>query len=311
MSGVVFFSSPIEARKAGFRPCKRCKPDKPLLPQVELISRICEFIGQNQDEDLNLECLARIAGQSQYHFQRTFKKVTGISPKEYIEASRLGKIKKMLREGASIRGSTYAAGYKTTGWLYFDPNKKLGMSPGIYKKGGFGVEINYAIVDTSLGKLLVAATSKGICAVNLANSDQELLKDLRSEYPNAVISTAKLNSKFDFWVKEIVDYLDAARDLGELPLDISMTAFQWKVLKALQAIPLGEVRSYSQVAKYIGKPKATRAVANVCASNPVPLVIPCHRVIRNNGDIGGYGMGVRRKRILLHNEGVDLSNLAK
>lgn len=311
---VAFFANASQAKEAGFRACERCKPDENHSPsQVQTIQKICEFINENAREKLTLERLSQESGISQFHLQRIFKKVTGVTPREYTEAVRLGRLKLALRSGNSVRRSTYGAGYNTSGWLYFRPNEKLGMSPLNYKNGGEGFTLNYAISDTPLGKLLVAATERGVCFVTLADSSQKLVSYLRSEYPKAKLEPATnvQNKNLSLSVEKIVDYITKGIDLenSNLPLDLHATAFQWRVWKELREIPYGSVRSYSEVARRIGLPKAIRAVANACASNPVPLVIPCHRVVPKTGGVGNYGLGVERKKILLAKEGVDLAKL--
>lgn len=311
---VVFFRDPVQARQAGFRPCARCKPEEALSTrQLRLVESVCKYATENSIEKMDLQRLGSELGVSPFHLQRTFKKVTGLTPREYIEALRLDKLKMSLRSGNSIRKSTYRAGYKTTGWLYFRPNEKLGMSPSNYKNGGAGVSIYYAISDCPLGKLLVAVTSKGICKVSLADTEQRLISILRSEYPNArlVPQTTGDVGNLSLAMSKIMDYLTKGTDLeiSKLPLDIRATAFQARVWKELRKIPYGRVEYYSEVAKRIGLPRATRAVANACAANPVPLVVPCHRVVPKSGGIGEYGLGVERKRALLENEGMNPSVL--
>ena len=282
--------------------------------QVQVIQGLCEFIAENSHDKLTLSRLSEKSGLSPFHLQRTFKKVTGVSPKEYIEATRLGRIKLSLRGGNSIRKSTYIAGYNTTGWLYFRPNEKLGMSPLTYKSGGEGLKIGYIITQCPLGRLLVAATERGICSVSIADSDQRLFVSLRKEYPNAkLVRKESPRDSVSLAVEKILDYLTRGSDLARsnLPLDLQATAFQMRVWKELSLIPYGEVRSYSEIARRVGLPKATRAVANACGANPVPLVIPCHRVIRKNGDLGGYGLGIETKKILLENEGANNSPQVK
>lgn len=313
---VAFFRNPAMAKEAGFRACERCNPDDSsrASAQVQSIQRICEFIADNWQEKLTLSRLSRQAGLSPFHLQRTFRKVTGVSPREYIEAVRLSRMKLSLKSGNSIRKSIYDGGYNTTGWLYFRPNEKLGMNPSKYKKGGEGLRVEYVIRDSPLGKLLVAATDRGVCLVSLADSDQKLLAHLHSEYPRARLESGtdnQGNKYLAFSVERILEYLTKGTDLenSNLPLDLQATAFQQRVWKELRAIPYGKVRSYSEVARRIGLPKATRAVANACASNPVPLVVPCHRVVPKSGGVGQYGMGVERKRMLLEKEGVNLEEL--
>jgi AraC family transcriptional regulator, regulatory protein of adaptative response / methylated-DNA-[protein]-cysteine methyltransferase len=313
---VNYFPDSSSAERAGFEACKRCKPDEfsEATSQVQTIQKLCGFIGENWNEKLTLERLSKESGFSPFHLQRTFKKVTGVTPREYVEAVRISKLKSSLKSGNSIRKSTYGAGYNTSGWLYFRPNEKLGMSPLKYKKGGEGLKINYVITDSPLGKLLVAATERGVCQISLADSVKKLLEHLRAEYPKARLETdSNVGNDADLSasVNKIIEYLTKGTDLenSNLPLDLQATAFQQRVWKELRAIPYGKVRSYSEVAKRIGLPRATRAVANACASNPVPLVVPCHRVVPKGGGVGNYGLGVDRKRVLLEKEGVDIEAL--
>jgi AraC family transcriptional regulator of adaptative response/methylated-DNA-[protein]-cysteine methyltransferase len=317
VASVNFFEKPLMAKEAGYRACERCKPDDPgQMTQVASVQKLCEFIIENSVKKLTLEKLSTQSGMSPFHLQRTFKKITGVTPREYIEAVRLSRMKLSLKSGDSIRNSTYRGGYNTTGWLYFRPNEKLGMSPSNYKQGAAGLKIDYVIRDSPLGKLLVAATDRGVCLVSLNDSTEKLLSHLHMEFPKAVMQSepsVEENKHLAFSVEKILEYLTSGADLenSNLPLDLQATAFQQRVWKELRAIPYGDVRSYSEVAKRIGRPKATRAVANACASNPVPLVVPCHRVVPKGGGVGQYGLGVKRKRILLEKEGVDLNELNK
>jgi AraC family transcriptional regulator of adaptative response/methylated-DNA-[protein]-cysteine methyltransferase len=309
-SQVLFFDSPTLARQAGFRACERCKPDEN-DSQHQTIQRLCEFINENSQEKLTLERLSVESGISPFHLHRTFKKLTGISPREYTEAVRTNRLKMDLKSGNSVRKSTYAAGYNTSGWLYFRPDEKLGMSPLKYKSGAEGLHIEYTISSTPIGRLLVATTERGVCFVSLADSNEILLARLHAEFPKARIeeSSNYQNNNLSISLEKITDYITIGTDLQKstLPLDIKATAFEWLVWKELRRIPYGRVRSYSEVARRIGFPSAARAVANACASNPVPLIIPCHRVVPKTGGIGNYGLGVERKKILLKKEGVDLA----
>lgn len=311
---VTFFDSARLAEEAGYRPCFRCNPDDASSSpaNVQAVQKVCEFITENSQEKLTLERLSHVSKLSPFYLQRTFKKVTGVTPREYVEAVRLSHLRLALKSGHSIRESTYGAGYSTAAWLYLGRNARLGMRPSRYKKGGEDLVINYLITDSPLGKLLVAATEKGICFVSLADSSQKLLTYLRSEYPKATIeSEPGKNKNLTLSVQEITEYLSKGTDLAKssLPLDFRATAFQQKVWKELQRIPYGKVASYSEVAKRIGLPRATRAVASAVASNPVPLIVPCHRVVPKGGGVGEYGLGPERKRKLLEKEGVDTEKL--
>jgi AraC family transcriptional regulator, regulatory protein of adaptative response / methylated-DNA-[protein]-cysteine methyltransferase len=279
------------------------REDENLASQRRRVEEACKYIEENLDAKLNLQELGRYAGLSPFHLQRVFKRIVGISPREYAEAARLGRLKLSLKGGESVRKSIYRSGRNSTSWLYSNPFQKLGMRPAIYKSGGAGMSISYTTTGCRLGRLLVAGTQHGICAVSIADSDRSLESRLANEYPSAEIrreDTGKLAS----WMERILEYLDGkeAISLSNLPLDIQATSFQYKVWKELLSIPYGSTRSYSEVAKRMSLPEATRAVANACAANPVPLVIPCHRVIRKNGDLGGYGLGVGRKKSLLKKE---------
>ena len=308
-SQVLFFPTFKEARAAGFRACLRCKPsdvesDDPR--QVQIVKRACTYIEQNSERKIILNELAEREGVSLFHLQKTFKRITGLTPREYQESLRLRRLKLSLRKGESVTKSTYDAGYNTSSWLYSKPNTKLGMSPSNYKSGAEGMRIDYVIIDCSLGRLLVAGTSLGICAVSLGDNDAKLIAFLKSEYPMAKISGMEGDGGQPLrgWVDEILEYVDRRKDLAcaNLPVDLKVTAFQWRVLKELRKIPFGETRSYSEIAKKVGCPDGSRAVANACASNPAAIVIPCHRVVRKNGDMGGYRWGIERKEKLLENE---------
>ncbi len=299
---VVFFAQPAAAEQAGFRPCRRCHPDEAsiLETQVELVRQVCCYIETHLEEPLTLAALSNHVHMSAYHLQRVFKRVMGITPRQYAEARRLEQFKTQLREGESVTGALYDAGYSSSSRLYERANAQLGMTPTIYRRGGKGMHITYTIVDCPLGRLLVAATEKGICAVSLGDSDAILEAALKEEYPAAEIR--RDGDVLDRWINAILDYLRGKQPNLDLPLDVQATAFQWRIWQALQAIPYGSTRSYSEIARAVGEPKAARAVARACATNPAALVIPCHRVVREDGNIGGYRWGAERKRRLLAQE---------
>jgi AraC family transcriptional regulator of adaptative response/methylated-DNA-[protein]-cysteine methyltransferase len=264
---------------------------------LELVEKVCTYVQSDFAGKLTLSALGSHFGVSPYHLQRTFKEVMGVSPRKYVEEYRINKLKMYLRKGEPVVGALYKTGYNSQNWLYRKSKVKLGMTPGTYRKGGLGMKIGYLTDASPLGRLLVAATEYGICAVSVGDSDAELVAALKREYPRADISKSDaVQELFD----GIAKYFDG--QLLNLPLDVHGTAFQLKVWAALQTIPYGSTRSYSDVAKMIGKPKAIRAVANACGDNPVPLIVPCHRVIRRDGSLGGYGLGVHRKRALLERE---------
>lgn len=298
---VVFFALPAEAERAGFRACRRCQPQESASDaQVELIERACRYIEQHLDETLRLERLGAELGLSQTYAQRLFKRVMGISPRQYAEAQRLERIKCQLKSGASVTRTVYEAGYSSSSRLYERAPAQLGMTPTTYQRGGAGMVIEYAIVDSPLGRLLVAATARGICRIGLADCDAALEETLRHEYPAAEICQDK--GRLAPWLETLIRYLAGEQPHLDLPLDIRATAFQWRVWEELRAIPYGQTRSYSAIASAIGQPQARRAVAQACKQNPVPLVIPCHRVVRENGETGGYRWGAERKKRLLEQE---------
>ena len=302
---VAFFETTAAARDAGFRACKRCHPDAVAIavdPWVEKIRRACVYL-TNVDGHPALATLAARLGGSPYHLQRNFKRLDGVTPREYAEALRLRKVKGRLRQPGDITGAMLDAGYGSSSRFYERAVPKLGMAPSVYRRGGAGMTIGYTIVDSanaSLGRLLVAATTRGVCAVAMGSSDAELTRGLTREYPAAAIAADA--GALARWTKAILAHLSGREPRLDLPLDVQATAFQWQVWQALAAIPYGETRTYAGVAAAIGKPRAVRAVARACATNPVALAIPCHRVVPAAGGEGGYRWGVGRKKSLLKSE---------
>jgi AraC family transcriptional regulator of adaptative response/methylated-DNA-[protein]-cysteine methyltransferase len=302
---VSFHETTEAARRAGFRACLRCKPDQMAMaadPWVDKIRRACVYLS-NVDGHPSLATLAARLGGSPYHFQRSFKRLVGVSPREYAEACRLGKVKRGLRRSNDVTGAMIDAGYGSSSRFYERAVPKLGMAPSIYRRGGEGMQIQYTIVDSpneALGRLLVAATPRGVCAVAMGSSDSELRHSLEREYPAATISAdaVALGSS----ATAIVAHIAGRTPALDLPLDVQATAFQWQVWQALAAIPYGETRTYSEVAASIGRPRAVRAVARACATNPVAVAIPCHRVLPAAGGTGGYRWGAERKKALLVQE---------
>jgi len=266
---------------------------------TERIGRACAYL-DDADPPPPLKRLAARFGTSPYHFQRNFKRIVGLSPREYVDARRLNAVKRRLKGGASVTDAMVDAGYGSSSRFYERAASKLGMAPAIYRKGGPGMAIRYAIVDSPLGRLLVAATDRGVCAVSMGTADRELETALRDEYPAAIISNDA--GHLARWSAAILDHLAGRQPRLELPLDVRATAFQWQVWKALAAIPYGETRSYGEIARTIGQPSAARAVARACATNPVAVAIPCHRVVPSNGSLGGYRWGAARKKALLDRE---------
>jgi len=298
---VSFFDSPAAARAAGFRACRRCRPDviEAIDPWVDKIRRACVYLA-NVDGHPPLAALARRIGGSPYHLQRNFKRLVGVTPREYAEACRLRRVKRHLRQGSDVTGAMLDAGYGSSSRFYERAAPKLGMSPSAYRRGGEGLAIAYTIVDSPLGRLLVAATARGICAIAMGSRDDELTSALAREYPAAAIAAG--SSALTPWVEQVVGHLEGRLPRLDLPLDVRATAFQWQVWQALAAIPYGQTRTYADVARAIGRPRAARAVARACATNPVALAIPCHRVVPGDGGGGGYRWGSARKRTLLEKE---------
>jgi AraC family transcriptional regulator of adaptative response/methylated-DNA-[protein]-cysteine methyltransferase len=299
---VSFFRLPEAAEQAGFRACLRCYPKRTTStdPQIEMVQRACRYIATQDETSVTLAELGQHVGISPFHLQRVFKKVMGITPRQYADACRIGKFKTRVRESGSVTGALYDAGFSSSSRLYEHAPSELGMTPATYGRGGRGARINYTITRSPLGQLLVAATARGVCAVKLGDSDEALLSDLIKEYPAAEIE--RMDAALQRSVELLLDYLAGKQPQLDLPLDIQATAFQWQVWRELRAIPYGKTRSYAEVAQAMGQPKAARAIGRACASNPVALVIPCHRVIREDQSLGGYRWGLERKKRLLENE---------
>jgi AraC family transcriptional regulator, regulatory protein of adaptative response / methylated-DNA-[protein]-cysteine methyltransferase len=295
------FSLPEAARQVGYRACKRCHPDeaKVVDPQLEKIQAICDYI-EHHVEAISLESLSKAFSFSPSHLQRTFTNIVGVSPQAYAEAYRMKQIKIALQNGDDISGAVYEAGYGSASRLYSKAKSELGMTPKTYKQKGKDILIRYSVTDSAFGKVLVAATRKGICAVRLADTQEELTRMLGDEFSNAHLIQDDATLKT--YVESILANLEGNLPHLDLPIDVKATAFQKRVWQELQKIPYGETRSYSDVAKAMGEPKAVRAVATACASNSVGIVIPCHRVIRGDGSLSGYRWGVERKRKLLEHE---------
>ena len=299
---VKFFELPEAAEQAGFRACLRCQPRRARIldPQIELVQRVCRLLNSNENESLKLPELASQAGVSQFHLQRTFKRVMGISPRQYLAARKIDNFKTLVRKGETVTNSLYESGFNSSSRLYEHASEELGMTPATYSRGGRGVDISYTTADSSMGRLLVAVTERGVCAVRMADSDAALEKDLREEFPNAELK--RDDSALRESVQKILNHLDKNEPRLDLPLDIKATAFQRQVWEHLRAIPYGQTVSYGDVAKALGKPGAVRAVGRACATNPVALVIPCHRVVREDKTLGGYRWGLDRKKKLLEHE---------
>lgn len=300
---VTFFRSPEAAERAGFRPCRRCRPQEGAGAdsRVELVTRACRVIDTHGEDRLSLDALSREVGVSPHRLRRAFEHVMGITPREYADTRRLGRLKKRLREGNSVTHALYDAGYGSSSRLYEHAQERLGMTPATYRRGGQGMRIEYAIANSPVGRLLVAATPRGVCAVYLGDpgSDQALVGALAGEYPSADVNRA--NGGVRRWIDAILQHLDGTQPHLDLPIDVKATAFQHRVWQQLRAIPYGETRSYHDIATRLGAPRAARAVGRACATNPVSLIVPCHRAVREDGGLGGYRWGIdRKKRLLAH-----------
>ena len=299
---VRFYPTPASATAAGFRPCKRCRPDEPTRAEREaaLIADSCRWL-ECAEETPSLAELASRAGLSPYHFHRLFKRVVGVTPHRYARGQRSRRLTEVLREGeATVTEALYQAGYNASSRCYEEAGRMLGMTPGRYRAGGAGLEIFHAVRPCSLGQVLVAATERGICTVQFGDSAGTLREALRRQFPRARLSEA--DGHFDDWVDEVLRAIETPTRATTLPLDIQGSAFQMQVWEALRSIPAGDTASYREIAQRIGRCTAVRAVARACASNPLAVLIPCHRVVRADGGSGGYRWGEDRKRTLLERE---------
>src|SRR5882762_3849831 len=297
---VTFFPIPEAAEREGYRACRRCHPTRANGgdPAVALVREACRALDTSTAPPL--EVLARRLKQRPHGLLRAFKRVLGITPQQYRDARRVARFKHELKRRPHVSPAVYEAGYGSSSRVYERANAQLGMTPATYARGGAGTEIAYAVVPCSLGRLLVAATPRGVCRVSLGDNATALEADLAAEFPAAQIR--KDRSTLEDAVTAILGYLDGREPHLALPLDIRATAFQRRVWQELQRIPYGETRSYADVAKRIGRPTASRAVARACATNPVAIVIPCHRVVKEGGDLGGYRWGLARKKALIAQE---------
>jgi AraC family transcriptional regulator of adaptative response/methylated-DNA-[protein]-cysteine methyltransferase len=298
---VAFHASVADAERAGFRPCKRCKPNEKPLNQryAAQVAELCRLIASS-DAPLSLTALAEHAGMSPHHLHRVFRAVTGVTPKAYANAHRASRLRQGLGRSRTVTDAIYGAGYGSNGRFYAKSNQVLGMTPTSYRAGGAHTDIRFAVGECSLGSILVAASERGVCAILMGDDPERLVRDLQDRFPRALLIGG--DAAFERVVSMVVGFVEAPkRGLG-LPLDIRGTAFQQRVWQALQAIPPGATLSYSQLAASIGAPRAARAVAHACAANPLAVAIPCHRIVRNDGALSGYRWGVERKRALLERE---------
>lgn len=299
---VSFYLTTEGAEQAGFRPCKRCKPDQPPLAEqhAALVARLCRLI-ESAETEPSLDELARSARMSSFHLHRIFKAVTGVTPKTYAAAHRAKKVREKLGRSGSVTKAIYEAGYNSSGRFYEESNQLLGMSPKNFRAGGASTVIRFAVGECSLGAILVAASELGVCAILMGDDPDTLARNLQDRFPNADLIGG--DAGFEQMVAKVVGFVERPKLGLDLPLDVRGTAFQQRVWQALREIPAGSTVSYSDVAQRIGSPKSARAVAQACAANTLAVAIPCHRVVRNDGGISGYRWGVERKRALLEREG--------
>ncbi len=300
-SSVEFFATSELAERAGYRACKRCAPGE-AHPQAQMLTQACEYIERNIDSTIKLDKLGRVVGLSAFHTQRLFRRYLGISPRQYQQARRMEQFRKNLLTDESVTAAMYDAGFGSSSRLYESATEHLGMTPTAYRRGGKDVVIRYAIADSPLGKMLIAATEAGLCLVAFGSLETELEDELASRFPAS--ERNRDESNLGSMVKQVLSQMTEHPVALELPLDVRATAFQRRVWESLRRIPRGQTRTYSQIAQEIGQPTAVRAVARACATNPVAVVVPCHRVIGSDGTLTGYRWGVERKKKLLDLEQV-------
>jgi AraC family transcriptional regulator of adaptative response/methylated-DNA-[protein]-cysteine methyltransferase len=299
---VTFYPAPAAAEQAGYRACRRCHPREAALAPASAtaVERARRHIEQHADQALTLAGLASQVGMSPFHLQRTFKRLVGVSPREYQDALRVTRFKSRLRAGDTVSRATYEAGFGSSSRVYERSDRTLGMTPASYRRGGAGLVITYTVVDSPFGRLLIGATDRGVCAVALGDSDDALVSALRADFPSA--SLQRGDDAHRDWVDQISMHVGGEDGEWNVPLDVQGTRFQQQVWAMLRKIPPGRTRSYSEIATALGEPRATRAVARACASNRLAVVIPCHRVVRSDGALGGYKWGIERKQTLLDRE---------
>jgi len=298
---IVMFDTPAEARAAGYRACLRCNPDQHagIDSHAEVVARACRLVAESEMPP-DLDALAAEAGMSRFHFHRIFKSRLGLTPKQYIAARRENALREALPGAASVTAAIYDAGYQTPARFYVDAAAILGMQPGAYRAGGRNQSVWYALAGSELGRVLVAGTERGLCAIFLGDSDDDLRDALERRFAKARLIPA--DARMAEWVAQTIAYIEEPNGAFALPLDVRGTAFQQKVWRALRGIPWGETTTYAEIARRIGAPSATRAVATACGANPAAVTVPCHRVVRADGGLGGYRWGLERKRALLRRE---------
>lgn len=296
---VTFYETPLAAELAGYRACRRCRPLDDEDRHMAAVRQACREIEASENQP-RMQDLAAVTGLSASHLQRQFKRLLGVTPRQFGEGLRIARLQRNLESGQPVSDAIYEAGFGAGSRVYESAHRTLGMTPGQYRDGGRGQVIRWAAADSPLGPLLVAATARGVCAIEFGDESTELQRRLAKRFPNARIEAG--DSRIRDWLQAVLDHLNMPRHALDLPLDIQGTAFQQRVWRALQAIPPGQTASYGEVAARIGQPAAHRAVAGACAANPVALAIPCHRVVRSDGQSGGYRWGTDRKRRLLERE---------
>lgn len=303
---VLFFRNPGEAEQAGFRACLRCRPNGPspggqLALRVQQVCRQIEMaLAEDSSQRLALAELSALSGVSSHQLERLFLRILGVTPRQFIDARRMAHLKRSLRKGEKVTMATYDAGFGSSSRLYERAPAQMGMTPAVYRRGGAGMKLNYTVARSRLGLVLVAATDRGISAVYLGDSAATLERELALEYPHAEIR--KDANGMSKWLRGVLEHLRGREPHVSLPTDVQATAFQRRVWEELRRIPFGCTRTYAEVARAIGEPKAVRAVAHACAKNPVSVVVPCHRVVRGDGHLAGYRWGLERKRALLRSE---------
>lgn len=298
---VRFYITSEAAEGAGFRPCQRCRPNEPSLAEqhAAAVARACRLLDESADPP-SLDVLADAAGMSRFHFHRVFKSVTGVTPRGYLAARRARRVRDELSRSGTVTDAIYDAGFNSNGRFYATSSEVLGMTPGDFRAGGNGTSIRFAVGECSLGSILVAATDKGVCAIEFGDDPDALVRGLQDRFPNARLIGG--DRQFERLVATVVGFVEAPALGLDLPLDVRGTAFQQRVWQALREIPAGSTASYTEIAERIGAPKSARAVAQACASNRIAVAIPCHRVVRTDGGLSGYRWGVERKRALLDRE---------
>jgi AraC family transcriptional regulator, regulatory protein of adaptative response / methylated-DNA-[protein]-cysteine methyltransferase len=298
---VAFHATCAEAEAAGFRPCKRCRPNEAALAErrAAAVAGACRLI-EEAEEAPSLDALAKAAGLSRFHFHRVFKAVTGVTPKAYADAHRARRVRDELAQRETVTEAIYGAGFNSSGRFYAAAAGLLGMTPTEFRAGGEGASIRFAVGECSLGSILVAATEKGVCTIHFGDDPDALVRDLQDHFPKAQLIGG--DARFEQLVAQVVAFVEAPAQALDLPLDVRGTAFQQRVWQALREIPVGSTATYAAIAERIGEPRAIRAVARACASNKIALAIPCHRVVRTDGALSGYRWGVERKRALLERE---------